>query len=832
MNIFSSPKITLFTVLLCSVVKFTYAQQYIVSGYVSSAEGDERLPGAHVYDTNSFLGTATNAFGFFSLELSEGEHQLSVSFVGQEQKMLTILVKSDTTLHIQLQSGTVLDQVQVLAHRRPSYGVVQLTPQQIELLPNMTGDADLLRSYQFSPGVAQGTEGSNSIYVRGGTPDQNLILLDDVPMYYVNHVGGFFSVFNEQSISAVNMYKSEVPARYGGRLSSVIDVRLKNGNMKEHHRSTSIGLYSMKLFAEGPVKVDTSSYMVSLRKSLTDFYMFPLTKLTQGDIMAAYGFWDFNGKYQHKLKNNDRVYVSLYGGRDYYTVRVDDALTQEGDRTVYIYDEEEGEYYPHFYDDPSCEQYSDQAQTISWGNYLGCVRWNHQFSRRWFSNMSIAFTDYTYKSKYWIETAYAGDKQNLEEKSYTYKTGIEDLILKMDNNYQFDDKFYFDFGSELTTHRFKTGKIEESYSIDQDLVKDIDSTLYQSFTNYDSISGDKDQYFCDLSVYGDAKIQWCSQLHTNIGLRISSYFNGNSFYISPQPRLSVQYSYDQRNTLSAAYTLNTQFLHMLSSSSSSMPANVWVPASEEIKPEHCHQLSFGYAFLDKTEGVKFSADIYGKYFMNLLEYTSNPDYATSQQELLSKIEADGRGVAFGLELGASKNMGNWTGQAAYTLSRSLRQFPGLNQGSWYKHTFDRPHDLSLLVSYTPNKKVSLSGSWEFRSGSLLTMSSMSQQAYFMESSVSEPWDTPANNPISYLSDAQSVVYYNEKNNYRMPFYHKLNLSARFEKEKRRGKRVWTFGVNNVYNRMNAYSIYYDDNMELKKMTIFPIMPSISYQYKF
>lgn len=800
------------------------AQKQTVCGYITDANTKEPLIGANIYHPTLYIGTSTNNFGFFSFNLPQGEHNLQISSIGYQKQNRTINVQQDTTLFIEVDAGYEIDQVVVTApmNRKDVFAPINLSPKQISVIPTLTGQADVMSSYQLMPGVAQGYEGTNDIYVRGGSSDQNLILLDDVPLYYVNHVGGFFSVFNEHGINDVSMYKSGMPAKYSGRLSSVVDIQLKNGDMQKYSGDAQLGLYSASLFVEGPIKKDTASFIFSARKSFTDFFMYPATKyINEDDVAVVYGFWDINGKINYKLSNKTRLYISTYAGRDHYQVITDDY-------TLYT------EYEDPYQKDEELYHISENSKDkLNWGNIMGSIKLNHQFSHKFVSKLNFSVSNYRYQNKMELDQDYSTADKSYYNETFFYRKGVTDYNIKLDNDYYINNQHQLSFGGQALIHRFNHGLIKLQQSYDSLAVPD--DVIFDDYkTNTNMTQQGKRTTMLEYGLYAEDNIQIANRLNFSVGMHLGGMYNSSHQQTVVQPRMSAQIRATEQLHFNASYSKTAQFLHVLSSNSTSLPTNIWVPATDIAPAQSAKQISVGAKQTFNQQKYELSVDLFYKKMTNLIEYIGDSKYQIEGLSTYNSMAINGVGKVRGIELYAKKNHGKFTGWVSATWLKSTRQYPTLNNGKPYFYQFDRPVDLSVLAQYQFNKNISLVTTWNFRSGTRTTMSNTAYDALMPEGNAYTQLPEVSE---TQLSNAHKLgIDYHQRNNYRLPNYHKLNISARFTKQKERGLRTWTIGVDNAYNRMNAYSLFYktlpSNETVLYKFTMLPLMPSFSYTFSF
>lgn len=821
----------LLVTLICVLIATNaFAQKVTIRGYVLDNKSKEPIIGANIFNPITLQGTTTNKFGFYSFAVDRGESRLKVSFVGYSAFQSLLNVTSDTLLNIMLQEGETIETINVyseLSQPQTAITPVSITSKQMRLLPSLTGEADLMKAFQYLPGISQGSEGDNSLYVRGGSPDQNLILLDDVPLYYINHIGGLVSIFDENAVNDVSVYKGGFPARYGGRLSSVVDVQMKNGSLEKIKGEISVGLISSKLFVEGPLIKDKVSFMFTARKSMTDLYMRPLSsKITDGEGYMVYSFYDLNGKINYKLSDKDRFYLSLYNGADNVLMNV---YFDSEDRGMASNTDEDFAY--------------EAKAKHGWGNTMGCFRWNHIYGNKLFSNFTMALSHYYYLNSMDNKIKLIESGKTSETYIYEYSSGVNDKLAKLDFDYYPFNNHHVRFGGVANFHQFNTGKLHQLYDINEDALSDSAMLIRNYESEIDTTYGSSAVNALEASAYLEDEMTLFRFLIINAGIHFANYNYNEKNYQMLQPRISLRTLLGNGLSVNASYSRMGQFIHMLTGSDTSTPTDIWVPATDRALPEKSDQYSLGVEKVLKENGLKVSVEGFYKTMENLVDYKLGYSLMSSTDRLYDKIESGGTGTVYGAEFLLEKNTGKLTGWIGYTYSKNMRQFANINGGVPYHYVYDRPHNLSVVANYALNKKITLSATWEFQSGRRMTIGTVAYDANVLYLSQ----DIPAHGSEYYLNRDQSrhqfaefgtqiATIYGTKNNYKLEDYHKLNLSAHFAKQKKHGTRVITVGVQNVYNRMNPYNVYYstldDGTIVLKKMTLFPIMPSISYSFKF
>ena len=798
------------------VTFFLNAQNFTISGYITDAKNGETLISASTFEEKSIKGTVSNAYGFYSLTLPKGIINLHFSYVGYTSQTKTFNLKRDTVINISLQEGKELNELTVIGNQKEigvrgsQMSAIEVPISQIKSIPTLFGETDVLKALQLLPGVQAGMEGSAGFYVRGGGPDENLFLLDGVPVYNVNHLGGFFSVFNADALKNVTLYKGAFPARFGGRLSSVVDLQMKDGNPNKIHGNISVGLISSKFNLEGPLFNSKTTFNFSGRRTYFDILSQPLIKLAaaqsdnNGNITAGYYFYDLNAKISHKFSDKDRLFISAYSG--------DDAIYSDIQDSYVDYD--------------NGNQSSKIKMDWKWGNFITAARWNRVINNKLFMNTTATYTRYRFDMA--VGTAFEGktiDPPSKIKESITlgYRSGITDYAAKVDFDYSPASNHDVKFGAYFTNHTFRPGVTVSEFKVNTNgNEQKMDTTI-----------GDKNINSNEISLYGEDNMSINNFIKVNLGLHFSSIMVQNEFYSSLQPRINLRLLLTDKLSFKASYVTMNQYIHLLSNNNVSLPTDLWVPVTKRIKPMTSNQYSVG-AFYNLLNILDVSFEAYYKSMNNLIEYKDGASFWGSNTGWEDKVSM-GRGWAYGAEFMAQKSIGKTTGWVAYTWSKTERLFdrPGqeLNNSLVFPAKYDRRHNISVVVSHKFNKKIDISGTWVFNTGNNGTLPLQNTFAY----------PIPEN---EYNSD-RSIPYINQRNNFHYPNYHRLDLGVNFNKQKKHGIRTWNVSFYNLYNHMNPFLVYvgtdYNFNFitgqmtsrkSLKQITIFPIIPSVSYSYKF
>jgi len=796
-------KIKLLLFFLVFLAFNNFAQNVTISGYIQDFESGEHLIGANVFDaSNMKYGTATNSYGFYSLTLPKGVHKLSFTYIGYGVWQKEVTVTKDTVINAYLSSDITIDEVIVTATHNQvessQMSRIDVSIETIKTLPALFGEVDILKSLQLLPGVQGGTEGSSGIFVRGGGPDQNLILVDGVPVYNVNHLFGFFSVFNSDAVSNVTLFKGGFPARYGGRLSSVIDISLKEGNMKKFQANVSVGIIASKFTIEGPIIKNRTSFIVSARRTYIDVLAAPFIKLAQvsngqgGDFTGGYYFYDFNAKINHKFSEKDRLFFSLYGGEDKAYFR----MTQSDDAS---------------------EAYYKMSTELGWGNLISALRWNHVISQKLFMNTTLTYSKFNFFTDMGFEQKIIEQQiELLSEYGVAYNSGIDDWAAKIDFDYAPNVNHIIKFGINGIYHTFHPGETEMYFH-------------YGTF-GLDTIVGDIKLNAQEYSAYLEDDIKLGSKVKINIGGRLSLFQVRDTIYFSPEPRGSIRIMITKGWSIKASYAEMKQYLHFLTNNTVGMPTDLWLPATDRVVPQKSVQYAVGTS-IDITPKLSLVIEGFYKEMTNLVDLKEgasifgNFESGQSMGSIWeSKVES-GIGWAYGGEILLKKDVGKFTGWIGYTLGWTNRKFETIAFGEIYPYRYDRRHDISVVGIYNFNKNVNMSVTWVYGSGTPITLA---QMQYL-------PIDGAFN--FENLYDYNRIQYYGKRNNYRLPAYHRLDIGLNWSKEIKIGVRTWSFSVYNAYNQINPFFTELDrysteGNPKLMIYSIFPIIPSVSYKLEF
>lgn len=757
----------------------TSAQKFTISGTLKDATNGEDLYGGMIKVKElTNVGAISNAYGFFSLTLEKGTYTLIFRSTGFESKETVVELNKDIELKVELdipKDVQNIEEVEVKAQKEnenitgSGMDVTRLDPKDIETIPVLFGEKDIMKTLQLTPGVKGAGEGNAGFFVRGGGADQNLILLDEANVYNASHLLGFFSVFNSDAIKDVSLYKSGIPAEYGGRASSVMDVKMRDGNKKKFGMSGGIGLISSRLTVEAPIVKDKGSFIVSGRRSYADLFL-KLSKDTSINQTQLF-FYDLNAKANYRLGDKDRIFLSGYFGRD--VLGINDAFG------------------------------------FNWGNATGTIRWNHLFSNKLFSNTSIAYSDFDY-----------GFNVGSGEDGFGISSSINDINFKQDFDYFLNSNNKMKFGVNAIYHTFKPGELSGGNSSFNPIILDTRYGLEAAaYIQNDMKIGSRWSLMCGLrysafNLMGDGTAY---EFDGNGVLTNSTeYSRGESIALHHglEPRFSMSYILSENNSIKLGYNRNLQYLHRVTNSTTSSPTDIWVPSSNNVLPQLADQIAIGYYQNFNKNMFSFTGEVYYKALQNQIDYRTGA--SNFLNELIEGEFVYGKGRSYGLELQLQKKKGKFTGWLSYTLSRALRTFDAIDNGREFSARQDRIHDISLVTMYNLTERVALSAAWIYYTGDAVTFPSG-----------------------KYELNGTVIPYYTERNGYRMPDYHRLDLGATFYfKEREKFEHNLNVSIYNAYNRENAYTITFQEaendptQTEAVQTTLFKIIPSITYNFNF
>ncbi len=764
-----------------------YAQnKFTISGYINEKGSQENLPGVAVYIPKLKLGTTSNNYGFFSITLPKDSVEVIFSYVGFKAEKLSLYLDKNVTYNIEmgaedLEEVTVTAEQTKKASEETQMSSVDIPIEQIKQIPALMGEKDVLKVIQLMPGVQKGSEGTTGIYVRGGGPDQNLIILDEAPVYNANHLFGFFSVFNGDALKSVELIKGGFPARYGGRLSSVIDLQMKDGNKEKIHGEAGIGLIAARFTVEGPIIKNKCSFLVSGRRTFIDALIY---EFLPKDGKLGYYFYDMNAKVNYVFSDKDRLYLSGYFGKDKFYLK-------------------------------SKANNSESNAGLIWGNATGTLRWNHLFNSRLFSNLSLIFTNY----QLGIENheKYGGDYYNLK-----YESNIRDFGAKYNFDFMPHPNHYIRFGINSTWHHF----------VPQALVVKSSDPLNE----LNSISRAIETYEGGIFIEDDWRMT--SKLKMNIGFRLSAFSSKGDNFFNPEPRASLRYFLGNDFSLKGSYARMNQYLHLLSNTGIGLPTDLWVPATNKVKPQQSQQAALGLAKDLPEKNLTITVEGYYKWMKNVLNYKEGANFLNvvdngnteAQNDWQTKV-VSGDGLSYGAELLIQKKAGKFTGWIGYTLSWTWLQFDSLNFGERYPARYDRRHDISVVGIYKLKDHITLSATWVYGTGNAITLPISSYGVENHTVPGAQQSQTGSIWPYSVTGD------YGKKNSFRMSPYHRMDIGIQFHKKLKRCVRTFEFSVYNVYSHQNPFFYYIDYDPKTKKnklmqASLFPILPSVSWSYKF
>ncbi len=773
------------------------AQKVTISGYIKDKSTGEELIGANVIVKDLKTGTTTNTYGFYTLSLPQGNYNISFSFIGYKEINQNILLDKDKSLNIELESSAFITQEVIVSGEQKrniedsKMSVIKIPVETVKTLPAFMGEVDILKTIQLLPGVQSSGEGNSGFYVRGGGPDQNLILLDEATIYNAAHLFGFFSVFNADAIKDMELFKGGMPAEYGGRISSVLDITMNNGNMKEFDIEGGIGTIASRLTVQGPIKKDKASFLISARRTYIDILIKPFIKKTSPFKGSGYHFYDVNAKFNYKFSDKDRIYLSGYYGEDVFTFASTDAGFQ---------------------------------MDIPWGNGMTSLRWNHLFSSKFFSNTTLVASDYKFRTEVKME-----DDENPDGGfQFVQNSGIRDYYIKQDFTWIPNPKHTIKFGGNYIYHIFTPNSLSASFGSD---VIDYSSARKQYAHEAAVYIGDDFKINDRITVYGGLRGSIFNQrgpftryVKDNLlihNIDTITYKKGESvaFYHSIEPRFSIKVGINDKSSFKASFMQNKQYLHLASLSASTLPTDLWVPCSDIVMPQKGRQYAVGYFRNFYNDHYETSVEAYYKDLYNLIEYADGAMPGDDVGDNADNYFIFGDGYSYGIELFVKKRTGLLTGWIGYTWSKTERMFDDVDNGNPFPAKYDRRHDLSFTASYKITEKWSAGLVFVYATGSTTTL------------------------PLGqYLIDGELVSEYGDRNSYRMDPYHRLDLSVTYQHKKtKKWESSWNFSVFNVYNRKNPYFIYFDDEGTVedgtyrtfaKQVSLFPILPSITWNFKF
>lgn len=778
------------TLILFCGLDLSAQKKYSISGYIREKESRELLPGVNVYVPALKAGTISNNYGYYSISLPEGKYEIQYSFVGYTPETRNVDLVTNQTIDVDF-IGVTLEEFVVSASKGEkvsednSISIVSLPVQQIKQIPSLLGEKDVFKALQLMPGVQKGSEGTSGLYVRGGGPDQNLIILDDAPVYNASHLFGFFSIFNGDALKSVELIKGGFPARYGGRLSSVVEMTMKDGNRQKFSGEAGIGLISSRLVLEAPIKKDVSSFIISGRRTYIDALTRPFMDKTE---RGGYYFYDLNAKVNYDVNTQNRIYLSGYFGRDKFNVV-----------TKYQNNEK-------------------QQGGLYWQNATGTFRWNHLYGNKLFSNTSLIFSDYSLK-------IYNSIEQDKESYSLDYLSGIRDLSFKHDLEYSISPYYSMRSGISIIHHRFAPSAIVEKDQSNQVYVNK--KTLYESI---------------ESGVYLENNITIGQRFKANAGIRYSDFVSDGHAYQAFEPRIVINYKIFNSTSFKAGYAEMNQYIHLLSNTGIGLPTDLWVPSTERVKPQHSRQVSIGLARDFPSSDVTLTIEGYYKESQKILGYKPGASFMAlddpteAQNFTWEDNVTAGSGKSSGIELLLHKKTGRFSGWIGYTLSWTKLKFEELNFGKEFWAKYDRRHDISLVGVYKIKPSITFSATWVYGTGNAISLP-LGQYQALTHDPLQEAL-VMAGQSLSY-NNYYNVTDYGEMNSFRMKPYHRLDFAFQFIKKKENHERTWEIGVYNAYNRKNPFFYFIDETSndqtvtsKLRQVSIFPVIPSVTYSIKF
>jgi hypothetical protein len=811
----------IFSVLFSSLFSFVSAQNFTISGKINDKSNGEAMIGATIFIKELNKAIATNAYGFYSITIPKGTYTVLFSFTGMATTTQTIVLDKDQNINVALSpQDIVMDEVIVTGEQTDKnvqgtqMGTVSMDIEQIKALPQFMGEVDVLKAIQLIPGVKSAGDGQTGFYVRGGGPDQNLVLLDEAVVYNASHLMGFFSVFNGDAIKNVTLTKGGMPAQYGNRLSSVLDIQMKEGNNQRFQVEGGLGLISSRLTVQGPIKKDTSSFIISARRTYVDVIIKPIFRKGSAFYGTSYYFYDLNTKFNYLFNDKNKIYFSGYFGRDVF----------------------------HFQD-----QTIGFNVDVPWGNTTASFRWNHIFNKKLFSNTSVIFSHYDF--------SFGAEEDGFEFKLFS---GIRDWNAKMDFSWFPNTSHDVKWGINYTFHtfiptnvsakqgetNFDFGHIVRLYAHDAQAYVSDDWTI----TDYLRLNaGVRFSYFAQVGPFTRFVKNEFGKITDTINHR-----NGKKIvdYNGLEPRAALRWRLTHSSSIKASFTRNYQYIHLASLSAVSLPTDVWMPCTEIIKPQIGNQYAIGYFRNFKSDMYETSVEAYYKDMKNLIEYKDGSQPQDNVYDNPDNSFTFGTGKAYGVELFVKKRSGKFTGWIGYTLSWTKRKFAEINYGLEFYAKYDRRHDASVVLTYELDKKWTFSAIWVYGTGNAGTLP----------------------NSLAYY-EGDIMTLYGLRNSYRFKPYHRMDLSATYtpsrnrqiqrkrdrlaKRYERKGKDVsqitvpkkwaknyqssWSFSIFNVYNRQNPYFIYFDSTgdftqgtfkVSAKQVSLFPVLPSATWNFKF
>lgn len=785
----------------------TRPPRFTLSGYVYDKATGEALIGVSFFDTLSKSGTTSNLYGFFSYTAPSGT-PIRISYLGYKDSLL-ILRKNEDLKLVLVPSQHQIGEVEVFGqrHQETQMSIVSLSPKEIELLPNFMGEPDVIKALTLMPGVSSGNDFSGGFYVRGGGPDQNLLLIDGANIYNSTHAFDLFSTFNADAIKQVDLIKGGFPARYGGRLSSVMDVRLREGNSEKLTGEVGLGYLLSSATIEGPLLKGKGSFLLTGRRTFLDLFSEPISQLSSSgnqQVKQNIVFYDFSGKVNFQLSERDRIFFSFYQSQDKFSVfeKITTSTPPDGE--------------------------SKETTDIgfSWSNQVFSSRWNHRFSNKLFLNTTATYSRFRLNTDIDIQLEGVENEEEFFTKTRTeFRSNIRDYGIHTQFDYYPHPRHSVKFGSSSIYHKTVPG------------ASNVHNSNSTSTQNLDTLLGNQKIGSVENFLFLEDEWDLHPRLKLNLGLHAALLLVEKKNYPSLQPRTALSYSLTEQWSLKASYAEMSQFLHLLTNSSLGIPLDLWVPATPDAPPMRSRQLALGINWKAPSQRYMFSIETYYKQMRNLIAYKEGAVFTDAKVPWQEKIVTNGKGDAYGAEFFVRKSKGPLTGWIGYTLSWSNRQFKELNAGETYPYKYDRRHDASVVAMYRFNKKVNLSASWVYATGNSVTFPKGTYPT------LGSPGDQNGFNSGPLNNETWE---YGPRNSVRLPSYHRLDLGINLSKEKKHGTRSWNFSLYNSYLRKNAFFIFWDTEVDLpsspfgypqekrilQQVSAFWIVPSVTYTFKF
>jgi len=791
---FSFPKVIfifcIISFLLLTLFSRAQAQYVVISGIISDSTSGESVIAASVYEDSIRKGVLTNTYGFYTLKIPVGKVNIRVSHIGYRTQSQTIFLRKDTTLHFKLFPATTqLQEVTVKGedeHQKKNLGMVNIPITRLKSIPPLLGEPDIIKALALTPGVSIGNEGTSGLLVRGGTPDQNLILLDDVPIYNLSHLFGFISVLNPDALKNVDLYKAGFPARFGSRLSSVIDISMKEGNNQQFTGEASIGLLSSRLLLEGPLSSrlkGKTSFMVSGRASYLGIFTLPAYigfKRGENSQFFTYWLYDVNTKINHKFANGGQFFLSFYRGNDLLN-------SQEG---------------------------SPEARSkflLNWGNIVTTARYSGSLSSKMFFKSLIGLSRYRYGIDLSNQLTETG--RPVVTNRFSSTASVRDWLWKTSFEYHPSSQHLLRFGSEVTAHRYRPTYLETTYPVNPDTLRKVNTPIDAG----------------EFAAYVEDEMRVSDWLRANVGFRAVMFRVRHQNYYSLEPRVGLNFMLPHRFAFKIAYSQMRQFIHLLSNNSVGLPNDIWVPATQTVLPQFSQQIAVGITKSVPGHQLELSLEAYYKTMRNLIDYQTGNNFLINYNNSWENlIERNGKGDSYGLEVFANKTQGRFTGWLAYTLAWNWRRFDNINDGNRYAAPYDRRHTVAITGTYKLWKNTDVAATWTFHSGQPITVPVAIQQNF---------------------ENGLPLFLYGNRNNYRMPAYHRLDISFNFRHTTRRNRQAtWSVGLYNAYSRANPYYLDFSRryiyanpskfeqpigiDYKLISVGIIPVLPFVSYSLKF